>query len=99
LRRVVERSIDPYHAFEIRQRAGRKPRLISSPTPTVMDVQRWVLSRILDRVPPHPASFAYQTGKSIRMRRATSRKPLANKDGPVQLLSHHRRALGRKFWS
>jgi RNA-directed DNA polymerase len=67
LRRVVKRSIDPYHEFAIKRRAGKNPRLISSPEPLLMNVQRWILGRILDHVPPHPASYAYQTGKSIRM--------------------------------
>jgi RNA-directed DNA polymerase len=67
LRKIAARDIDPYHTFEIRRRAGKAPRLISSPGPTVMHVQRWILSRILDRVSPHQASFAYQRGKSIRL--------------------------------
>ena len=66
LRSVVERTIDPYHSFEIRRRDGRTPRLISSPAPTLMDVQRWILRRILSRVPTHVASYAYEKGKSIR---------------------------------
>jgi RNA-directed DNA polymerase len=67
LRRVIKRSIDPYHEFAIKRRAGKNPRLISSPDPLLMNVQRWILARILDHVSPHPASYAYQTGKSIRM--------------------------------
>jgi RNA-directed DNA polymerase len=67
LRKVVERSIDPYHAFAIKRRAGKNPRLISSPSPLLMDVQRWILARILDHVTPHPASYAYRRGVSIRM--------------------------------
>ena len=67
LRRVVERSIDPYHAFAISRRAGKNPRLISSPSPLLMDVQRWILAKILNHVAPHPASYAYRRGTSIRM--------------------------------
>ncbi|MBQ0994781.1 hypothetical protein KBX08_32495, partial [Micromonospora sp. H61] len=63
LRRVVERSIDPYHSFEINRRAGKKPRLISSPSPMLIDQQRTVLARILDQVQPHPASNANQSGR------------------------------------
>ncbi|WP_203994093.1 reverse transcriptase family protein [Virgisporangium aurantiacum] len=66
LREIVERKRDPYHVFEIRRRVGGSGRVISSPDPTLMHVQRWILSRILNHVPVHPASFAYRTGFSIR---------------------------------
>lgn len=50
LRKVVERKIDPYQQFSRRRRGSGKMRLISSPDPVLMVVQRWILDRILSRV-------------------------------------------------
>ncbi len=64
LRKTVERTIDPYVEFSRSRRNGGRLRTISSPTPGLMHVQRWLLREILAQVPQHPASFAYERGKS-----------------------------------
>jgi len=64
LREVVARRRDPYQSFEIRKRNGGT-RAIAAPEPMLMDVQRWMLVNLLDRLLGHPASYAYQTGLSI----------------------------------
>src|ERR1022692_1523784 len=66
LREVVARRRDPYHEFEIRRRSNPNPRLISSPDPILMNVQRWILGNILCNAPIHASSYAYQAGKCIR---------------------------------
>jgi RNA-directed DNA polymerase len=67
LRGIVERRRDAYHSFAIRRKGDAPPRLISSPEPTLMDVQRWILRRILRMAASHSASYAYEEGKNIRM--------------------------------
>jgi RNA-directed DNA polymerase len=66
LREIVERRQDPYHTFEIRRKNGRVPRLISSPDPVLMSVQRWILREILSKASTHNSSCAYQAGQNIR---------------------------------
>jgi len=66
LRRIVQRSHDPYTDIIIRRRDGRKMRAISSPEPVLMEVQRWILHNILENIPSDPASFAYARGSSIK---------------------------------
>lgn len=64
LREVVSRARDPYQDIAI-PKAGGDTRAISAPEPILMDVQRWVLTHLLKRLPGHPASFAYRPGGSI----------------------------------
>lgn len=64
LRGIVERASDPYRAFEIARRHGKVGRRISTPEPILMHVQRWILRRILDRLSPHPSSYAYVRNRS-----------------------------------
>ncbi|MFD6970046.1 reverse transcriptase family protein [Streptomyces sp. NPDC059949] len=73
LREVVKRNIDPYDDLSIRRRNGRKMRSISSPQHPLVDVQRWILDRIVALLPVHPNSFAYSPGNSIK---ACARKHL-----------------------
>jgi hypothetical protein len=40
------------------------PRLIESPKQRLKAIQRWVLTEILDRVPPHPAAHGFRSGRS-----------------------------------
>ncbi|WP_372445002.1 reverse transcriptase family protein [Microbispora corallina] len=65
LREIVSRRRDAYHVFQIRRRSGRTPRVISSPDPTLMHVQRWMLAHILNHAPVHPAAYAYRRRLSI----------------------------------
>ncbi|MER7667952.1 reverse transcriptase family protein [Kitasatospora sp. NPDC096128] len=64
LRGIVQRQLDPYTEFSRPKREPGKARLISSPNPVLMDIQRWLLANIFERISPHQASFAYQHGRS-----------------------------------
>ena len=41
-------------------------RLIEAPKPRLKDLQRQILSRILDKIPPHPSVHGFLKGRSIR---------------------------------
>jgi RNA-directed DNA polymerase len=64
LRDVVSRRRDPYISVTRPKKDGRT-RAISSPEPVLMDVQRWILHRILVACAPDSSSYAYQRGRSI----------------------------------
>lgn len=64
LRDVVARRRDPYLGIT-RPKKNGETRAISSPEPVLMDVQRWILHRVLATCNTHAASFAYQQGRSI----------------------------------
>lgn len=64
LREIVARRRDPYQPFEVRKRTGGF-RSIAAPEPLLMDVQRWILKKVLSGVENHPASYAYQQDRSI----------------------------------
>lgn len=65
LRGIVERNTDPYTDLSIKRRNGRRMREISIPDPILMEVQRWILHRILTILPTHQNSYAYTPGRSI----------------------------------
>ncbi|MFF2374164.1 reverse transcriptase family protein [Streptomyces xiamenensis] len=60
----MQRQLDPYTEFSRPKRELGKLRTIASPSPVLMDVQRWLLSNIFERIHPHRASYAYQPGRS-----------------------------------
>jgi RNA-directed DNA polymerase len=64
LRDVVARRRDPYDDITRPKRDGRT-RPISSPEPVLMDVQRWLLHNVVSALGVHPASYAYEPGRSI----------------------------------
>ncbi|MDO8209643.1 reverse transcriptase family protein [Conexibacter sp. CPCC 206217] len=64
LREIVNRSRDPYVDIARPKRDGTS-RPISSPEPILMDVQRWLLTNVLDTCEPHRCSWAYQRRRSI----------------------------------
>lgn len=64
LREIIARRRDPYVSIDRPKKDGRT-RAISSPEPVLMDVQRWILHRILGACAPDGSSFAYQRGRSI----------------------------------
>lgn len=66
LRNIAERRVDPYTDLSIARRNGRPMRAISIPDPILMDVQRWILDRILAMLSTHHNSYAYAQGTSIR---------------------------------
>src|SRR5262252_6249276 len=63
LRKIVNREIDPYRAFQISKRAGGH-RTICAPIPALLRVQRWLSKFVLSSVTPHEASFAYHPDSS-----------------------------------
>jgi RNA-directed DNA polymerase len=64
LRDIVARRRDPYVSISRPKKDGRT-RAISSPEPVLMDVQRWILRRVLAACTPDSSSFAYQRDRSI----------------------------------
>lgn len=64
LREVVSRTRDPYRSIAVPKATGGL-RPISAPEPILMDVQRWILDHILDRLASHSASYAYRKEVSI----------------------------------
>ena len=65
LRSIVERNTDPYADLSIKRRNGRRMREISIPNSILMEVQRWILHKVLAPLPTHHNSYAYTAGKSI----------------------------------
>lgn len=65
LRSIVERRIREYQDIRRRKRDGTY-RQISSPTPALMSVHRWLLANVLTALPIHDAAYAYRRGRSIR---------------------------------
>jgi RNA-directed DNA polymerase len=65
LREIVQRQRDPYTEILRRRRDGKAMRLISAPDPPLMATQRWILHRIVERMPVHGASYAYMPHSSI----------------------------------
>jgi RNA-directed DNA polymerase len=64
LRAYMRANSDAYRSFRIRKRSGGR-RLICVPEQGLLEVQRWIAQHLLNRVKPHPASFAYAPGQSI----------------------------------
>jgi RNA-directed DNA polymerase len=65
LRRIIQRSEDPYREILRRRRNGAVMRTISAPDPPLMSVQRWILKNIVRHMSVHPSSCAYMPGDSI----------------------------------
>ncbi|MGI9374559.1 MAG: reverse transcriptase family protein [Tsuneonella suprasediminis] len=63
LRDIARRATDPYRQFTITKRNNGR-RLISTPEPLLLALQRWIASEILNKQRCHPASFAYEPGSS-----------------------------------
>jgi hypothetical protein len=64
-RRHSSPRIGHYHYRSLIKRSGAL-RLIESPKPRLKQLQRLILTRILDRIPPHPAVHGFVHGRSIR---------------------------------
>jgi RNA-directed DNA polymerase len=64
LRSAVCSSENSYRHFRIRKRSGGH-RVISVPEPTLMMVQRWIATYILNDQPVHHCSFAFKPKTSI----------------------------------
>jgi RNA-directed DNA polymerase len=58
-RRVAPGKLRHYHCHWIAKSGGRK-RLVESPKPRLKEIQRQILSEILEVIPPHPAAHAFR---------------------------------------
>ncbi|PVE58709.1 reverse transcriptase family protein, partial [Microbacterium testaceum] len=65
LRSIVQRQIDDYTAIRRLKRDGTY-RAIWAPMPSLMHVQRWILSNVLSGLKFHDAAYAYRRGRCIR---------------------------------
>ena len=63
LRDIANRATDPYHQFTIKKRTNGR-RLISTPEPLLLGLQRWIAGEILNKQDCHSSSFAYEPGSS-----------------------------------
>ncbi|MBB5057872.1 hypothetical protein HDF16_002578 [Granulicella aggregans] len=55
-----------HYDYQFRLKALGAYRLIEAPKPRLKDLQRQVLTWMLDRVPPHPAAHGFVRGRSIQ---------------------------------
>jgi len=58
-RRAVPGKLGHYHYYWIAKSGGRK-RLVESPKPRLKEIQRQILSEILDAIPPNRAAHAFR---------------------------------------
>jgi len=58
--------VGPLQHYGYRWQAKRNglPRLIESPKQRLKAIQRWMLTEILNRIPPHPAAHGFRSGRS-----------------------------------
>ncbi|MEL5879832.1 reverse transcriptase family protein [Cereibacter sphaeroides] len=62
----ISNSPNPfYRTFHVRKKNGGR-RQISAPLPLLLEIQRWILSEILQNIKVHPAAKAYKKGSSIK---------------------------------
>jgi len=54
-----------YH-YKLIDKSSGTVRLIEAPKPRLKQIQRRILTGILDRIPPHPAAHGFRRGHSIR---------------------------------
>ncbi len=56
--------VSHYIHFEIAKRSGGQ-RIISAPKPKLARVQRWILSHVVERLPPEPEAHGFVEGRSV----------------------------------
>lgn len=61
LRRRSDPDVQPYR-YRWLERPGRAPRLLEIPGPLLRHVQRRLLERVIDPIPPHPAAYGFVPG-------------------------------------
>lgn len=64
LRNIVERESDPYRTFQISKHSGGW-RTICVPNPEALAVQSWLNKQVLEKISPHPRSFAFMPKSSV----------------------------------
>jgi RNA-directed DNA polymerase len=62
-RKIAPGKLGHYHYHWIAKAGGRR-RLVESPKPRLKQIQRRILSRILEPIPAHPAAHAFRSGHS-----------------------------------
>ena len=66
LREIIKRKCDPYRIFTIRKRNVKSGfRTICVPSRPLMQLQRWLVDRVLNHGSPHAASTAFAPESSI----------------------------------
>ncbi len=73
-------TVSHYVRFKIAKKTGGE-RLISAPLPKMKAAQHWILDRILEKVPMHPAAHGFRRGRSI----VTNATPHVGNDVVVNL--------------
>ncbi|HET6325298.1 MAG TPA: reverse transcriptase family protein [Planctomycetaceae bacterium] len=61
--RIGAGKLEHYRYYWIAKSGGRK-RLVESPKPRLKEIQRQILSEILDVIPPHPSAHAFRSQHS-----------------------------------
>jgi RNA-directed DNA polymerase len=64
-RKQLSEQLRHYRYRVLLKNSGRI-RLIEAPKPRLKQLQRQILSRILDLIPPHPAAHGFRRGRSIK---------------------------------
>ncbi len=64
MRQVLTREVYPYRELAIPKTKGGL-RLIHSPEPDLMNIQRRILDSTLNQIVPHPCAMAYRPGYSV----------------------------------
>ncbi len=64
-RRKNRPQLRHYHYKILAKRSGNF-RLIEAPKPRLKEMQRQILARILDKIPPHPSAHGFLKGRSIK---------------------------------
>lgn len=55
-----------HYRYRILPKGSGGVRLIEAPKQRLKELQRWILSGILERIPPHPAVHGFRRGRSIK---------------------------------
>ncbi len=62
----VSREPLRHYRYHWEMRSARGPRLIEAPKPRMKEIQRNLLIRFLDRIPPHTCAHGFRRGRSIK---------------------------------
>ena len=63
--RAAEERLRHYR-FSWRERRRDRPRLIEAPKQRLRGIQRWILTEILERIPPHAAAHGFRKAHSVQ---------------------------------
>jgi len=74
VRGVAGTASHRYKQFSIKKSDGLSMRLIEQPSKEVKLLQRWLVRRVFNQLPTHPAAHAYVKGRSIQTNALVHRK-------------------------